>query len=95
MLIENSNFISNSANIKGGAIFFECEEIKYNCKLEIRGSNFFTSNNAGESGGALSWDQVEPIFNRMSDIRFSKNFADIYANEIASIPAKIVYITEE
>jgi len=31
----------------------------------------------------------------MSDIRFSKNFAEIYANDIASIPAKIVYLTDE
>jgi len=95
MLIANSNFLSNSANVKGGGVYYDCEEIEYNCKLEIRGSNIFTSNYARESGGALSWDYVEPIYNRMSDIRFTKNFAEVYANDIASIPAKIVYLTEE
>ena len=37
MLIEKSTFQSNSAKIKGGGIYFKCEEVTYNCKVELRG----------------------------------------------------------
>jgi len=55
MLIVGSNFVSNDANVKGGGIYYECEETTFNCKLEIRGTNTFTKNTAGESGGAIFW----------------------------------------
>jgi hypothetical protein len=67
-----------------------CDKTTFNCKLEIRGKNTFNGNYAGESGGAIKWEQVEPSYNKFGDIRFSKNFAEIYANDVAGIPAKIV-----
>jgi predicted outer membrane repeat protein len=66
MLIAGSNFESNAAEIKGGAIYYECEELTFNCKLEIRDTNSFSTNTAGESGGAIYWGQVEPVFNTIS-----------------------------
>ena len=39
MLIENSHFVSNEAKVKGGGIFFKCEEVTYNCRLEMKGPN--------------------------------------------------------
>ena len=90
MLIASSNFVSNDADIKGGGIYYECEEITYNCKLEIRGTNTFTRNTAGESGGAIYWGEVEPKFIGLSDRMFSQNNALIYANDIGSFPAKMV-----
>ena len=90
MLIAGSNFVSNDADVKGGGIYYECEETTYNCKLEIRGTNTFSKNTAGESGGAIYWGQVEPKFTSLSDRQFSQNKALIYANDIGSFPAKMV-----
>lgn len=95
MLITSSNFVSNHASFKGGAIYYECEEENYKCNLEIRGaSTTFTSNMAGESGGAIYWGQVEPKFTNMSEKSFKMNAALIYANEIGSFPEKMIQINE-
>ena len=33
LLIEDSNFIGNYAEVKGGGIYFSCNEVDYDCKL--------------------------------------------------------------
>ena len=72
-----------------------CETITYDCKLEMTGVNSFNENKAGQSGGAIYWAEVEPTFNTFNDLKFSKNFAAIYANDIGSIPAKLVGLSDD
>ncbi len=50
----------------------------------------FTSNFAEESGGAIYWGDVEPEMG--SKLIFKQNLALIYANDVGSIPAKMVSI---
>jgi predicted outer membrane repeat protein len=47
--------------VKGGAIYISCEQVTYDCLIEIQGSTSFSSNFAAESGGAIYWGDVEPI----------------------------------
>ena len=55
----------------------------------------FSENKAGQSGGAIYWGEVEPRYNSFSEMKFSQNIAAVYANDIGSIPAKLVGLTEE
>jgi predicted outer membrane repeat protein len=69
--------------------------LTYDCQLEIAGVTTFSENTAGQSGGALYWGEVEPKYNTFTDMKFSRNFAIVYANDIGSIPAKLVGLTED
>ena len=90
MVIENCAFTDNSANVKGGAIYTDCDETTYDCSLTIDGESSFTNNSVLESGGAIYWKDVEPVFPNFAEITFSNNFALVYADDIASFPAQII-----
>jgi predicted outer membrane repeat protein len=68
--------------------------LTYDCQLEISGPTTFSENTAGQSGGAIYWGEVEPKYNTFTDMKFSRNYAVVYANDIGSIPAKLVGLTE-
>jgi hypothetical protein len=90
LLITKSTFESNFAQVKGGAVYYECEETTFNCTLEFKDRNTFSKNEANQSGGAIYWEQVEPKFNPRANQMFLGNSARVYANDIGCIPAKIV-----
>jgi len=60
ILITSSSFYQNYASLKGGAIYYDCGKVTYDCRLEIKGTNIFNNNFANESGGAIYWGEVEP-----------------------------------
>ena len=90
LLITKSTFESNFAQLKGGAVYYVCEEGTYNCTLEFKDRNSFSKNEANQSGGAMYWEQVEPKFNPRANQIFQGNSARVYGNDIGCIPAKIV-----
>lgn len=92
MLISKTTFYLNYAEKKGAAIYTDCERVTYNCSLTLLSVNTFKNNTAHESGGGIYWADVEPIYKDYKDLVFTGNYALIYANDIASFPAKLVYL---
>jgi len=92
--IDSCQFIDNYAEKNGGAISTNCNSGSFDCTLNIIGTNVFTSNYANVSGGAVFWDDVEPIIDRIERQKFSGNEARIYADNIASFPAKMIAMNE-
>lgn len=55
----SSEAIYSSISGSGGAIYYDCDEKRLDCKVGINHTNF-TLNYAVVKGGALHWDDVEP-----------------------------------
>ncbi|TNV88136.1 hypothetical protein FGO68_gene5030 [Halteria grandinella] len=87
LTIEDTDFVNNTAERAGGAIYYECTE-KLACVLRLN-NVLFQGNRAFVEGGAIKWTHYEPL---MSNIRFRDNQARIYGNDIASIANELVII---
>eukprot|EP00347_Sterkiella_histriomuscorum_P001801 403370625 len=78
----------------GGAIFYTCDEVSKNCKLDISNNNTFKNNFAFTQGGAINWDTLEPTFSK-SLSTFYNNSALLYGDDIASFGQNLQVISEE
>ena len=93
LTIEKGLFHNNTAEEKGGGIYFGCVsfyEQKIECKLQIK-STLFDSNKGKVLGGAIHWEDLEPIVDVSNE--FVNNTSNSYGDDISCFPQKLVKMT--
>ena len=93
MTISTGSFYNNTAEQKGGGIYFGCVEYytkNLECKLNIT-SVLFDSNKGKVLGGAIHWEDLEPILADSNE--FVNNTSNSYGDDISCFPQKLVKMT--
>eukprot|EP00347_Sterkiella_histriomuscorum_P006984 403350694 len=94
-IASNQSLLDQSKTVgSGGALFYTCDEVSKNCKLDISSNNTFKNNFAFVMGGAINWDTLEPTFSKTLST-YSNNSALLYGDDIASFGQNLEVITQD
>ena len=93
LIIDMGYFKNNTAENRGGAIYFGCQDYyskNLNCKLKITNTSF-NSNKGKVLGGAIHWEDLDPILDSSNE--FNNNTSNSYGDDISCFPQKLVKMT--